>query len=73
MPYTTADEVKVDRRRRLLNQRAFRDHFVECSCERGCLVCAYTGLVSKGQARLSRFAPGDGHVQAALGSYPPAL
>jgi hypothetical protein len=48
---TLAIEVEEDRERRLANQRRFRDHFVRCRCERGCLVCAYTGLVSKGHAR----------------------
>lgn len=43
------DELKVDRDRRLLNQRAFPDCFIRCSCEKGCLVCAYTGLVSKAE------------------------
>jgi hypothetical protein len=47
---TTIAEVKDDRRRRLINQRLFRHHFVRCSCDRGCLVCAYTRLVSKGHA-----------------------
>jgi hypothetical protein len=46
-----AAEMRDDRVRRLINQRTFRDCFVKCSCERGCAVCAYTGLVSKGQAR----------------------
>jgi hypothetical protein len=44
-------EMRSDRVRRLINQRTFRDSFVECPCNRGCAVCAYTGLVSKGQAR----------------------
>jgi hypothetical protein len=46
-----ADDVRDDRFRRLVNQRAFRDYFVHCLCERGCAVCAYTGLVSKGEAK----------------------
>jgi hypothetical protein len=46
-----ATEVKEDHRRRLANQRRFRYHFVKCLCERGCPVCAYTGLVSKGHAK----------------------
>jgi hypothetical protein len=46
-----AAEMRDDRVRRLINQRTFRDCFVKCLCERGCAVCAYTGLVSKGQAR----------------------
>jgi hypothetical protein len=45
------DDMRNDRVRRLVNQRAFRDYFVYCSCERGCPVCAYTGLVSKGEAK----------------------
>jgi hypothetical protein len=48
---TFAVEVEEDRVRRLANQRRFRHHFVKCRCERGCLICAYTGLVSKGHAR----------------------
>ena len=46
-----AAEIEDDHRRRLVNQLRFRHHFVECLCERGCLVCAYTGLVSKGHAK----------------------
>jgi hypothetical protein len=46
-----ADEVQRDRKRRLANQRAFPLCFVKCSCEQGCPVCAYTGLVSWGQAK----------------------
>jgi hypothetical protein len=46
-----AAEMKDDRVRRLVNQRAYKDCFVNCPCESGCAVCAYTGLVSKGQAR----------------------
>ena len=45
------DDIGADRVRRLINQLAFRDYFVHCLCERGCAVCAYTGLVSKGQAK----------------------
>ena len=51
---TIATEVNEDRRRRLVNQRLFRHYFVKCSCERGCLVCAYTGLISKGHAKHTR-------------------
>jgi hypothetical protein len=42
-----------EQQRRLTLQRAFPLYFVDCSCERGCVVCAYTGLVSKatGQQR----------------------
>jgi hypothetical protein len=40
-----------DRERRLLNQRAFPDHFVRCSCRSGCPVCAHTSFVSKAEAR----------------------
>jgi hypothetical protein len=46
-----AIEVEEDRRRRLANQSRFRHYFVKCACEQGCLVCAYTGLVSKGHAK----------------------
>jgi hypothetical protein len=46
-----AEDVRDDRFRRLVNQRAFRHYFVDCLCERGCAVCAYTGLVSKGEAK----------------------
>jgi hypothetical protein len=48
---TPVDELRRDRKRRLLNQRAFPLSFVSCSCERGCLVCAYTGLVSRAEAK----------------------
>jgi hypothetical protein len=48
---TLTTDLKEDRRRRLDNQRQFRLYFVKCPCERGCLVCAYTGLVSKGHAK----------------------
>jgi hypothetical protein len=44
-------DVHEDRQRRLVNQRRFRHLFVKCPCDRGCAVCAYTGLVSKGHAR----------------------
>ena len=44
---------KEDRRRRLVNQRLFPRYFVRCSCERGCVVCAFTGLVSLGHTRRS--------------------
>ena len=46
-------DVIEDRDRRLVNQRQFRHLFVRCDCERGCAVCAYTGLVSKGHAKTS--------------------
>jgi anti-anti-sigma factor len=46
-----APDVTDDRQHRLANQRSFRPYFVECSCERGCPVCAYTQLVTKGQAK----------------------
>ena len=49
--WTIATEVNKDRRHRLVNQRLFRHYFVKCSCELGCSVCAYTGLVSKGHAK----------------------
>jgi hypothetical protein len=48
---TITTDVKADHQRRLINQRRFRHYFVKCPCERGCLVCAYTGLVSKGHAK----------------------
>ena len=43
--------VREERRRRLANQRLFRQCYVKCSCERGCYVCAYTGLVTKAHAK----------------------
>jgi hypothetical protein len=46
-----ATEVDEDRRRRLANQRLFPTYFVKCACERGCYVCAHTGLVTKGHAK----------------------
>ena len=46
-------DVIEDHARRLVNQRQFRHLFVKCDCERGCAVCAYTGLVSKGHAKTS--------------------
>ena len=49
MTFTT--DVKADHERRLINQRRFRPYFVKCPCKRGCPVCAYTGLVSKGHAK----------------------
>jgi hypothetical protein len=48
---TAVDELTRDRERRLLNQSAFPRSFVSCSCERGCLVCAHTGLVSRAEAK----------------------
>ena len=45
-----ATEIGEDRQRRLVNQRRFPQHFVNCYCETGCVTCAYTGLVSKGHA-----------------------
>jgi hypothetical protein len=47
---TIPPEVTEDRRRRLANQRMYRHCYVRCSCERGCYVCAYTGLVTKAHA-----------------------
>ena len=47
---TFIDDLRHDRERRLLNQSAFPRSFVSCSCERGCLLCAYTGLVSRAEA-----------------------
>ena len=46
-----AAEVERDRQRRLLNQRSFPGSFVTCPCEGGCLLCAYTGLISKAEAK----------------------
>jgi hypothetical protein len=48
---TPVDELTLDRERRLLNQSAFPRSFVSCSCERGCLLCAHTGLVSRAEAK----------------------
>jgi len=48
---SAAAEVERDRQRRLLNQRSFPSSFVMCPCERGCLLCAYTGLISKAEAK----------------------
>jgi hypothetical protein len=47
----TVTELTRDHERRLLNQRAFPSYFVNCSCERGCPVCAYTGLVSRAERK----------------------
>jgi hypothetical protein len=47
-------EVNEDRLRRLANQRLFPHYYVKCSCEQGCLECAYTGLVSKGHPKHTR-------------------
>jgi hypothetical protein len=44
-------EVNEERSRRLANQRQFPYFYVKCSCERGCYVCAYTGLVTKAHAK----------------------
>ena len=43
---TVPSEFHEERRRRLANQRLFRRYYVDCSCERGCYICAYTGLVT---------------------------
>jgi hypothetical protein len=48
---TPVDELTRDRERRLLNQSEFPRSFVSCSCERGCLLCAYTCLVSRAEAK----------------------
>jgi hypothetical protein len=50
---TPIDELTRDRERRLLNQSAFPRSFVSCSCERGCLLCAHTGLISRAEAKQS--------------------
>ena len=47
----TTDQTRRDRQRRLLNQHAYGRYFVGCSCQQGCLVCAYTGLVSRAEAK----------------------
>jgi len=44
-------DLSRDRERRLLNQRAYPRSFVDCSCRQGCVVCAYTGLVSMAEAK----------------------
>jgi hypothetical protein len=44
-------ELRRDRDRRLLNQRAFPKYFVRCSCSSGCAVCAHTMFVSKAEAK----------------------
>jgi hypothetical protein len=44
-------EVENEHRRRLANQRLFRSYYVNCPCEGGCSICAYTGLVTKGHAK----------------------
>jgi hypothetical protein len=46
-----ASELSSDRTRRLLVQQTFPTFFVSCPCQRGCLVCAYTGLISKAEAK----------------------
>jgi hypothetical protein len=46
-------ELRRDRERRLHNQRAFPLSFVTCACERGCLLCAHTGLVSRAESKLT--------------------
>jgi hypothetical protein len=51
---TIPTEVTEEYRRRLANQRRFRHFYVRCSCERGCYVCAYTGLITKGHAKRTR-------------------
>jgi hypothetical protein len=48
---TIPTEVNEERGRRLANQRQLRHYYVKCSCERGCYICAYTGLVTKGHAK----------------------
>jgi hypothetical protein len=44
-------EIHEERRRRIANQRLFRRYYVNCSCQGGCSICAYTGLVTKGHAK----------------------
>jgi hypothetical protein len=48
---TVTADLREDHLRRLVNQRRFPRYFVKCPCRRGCLVCAYTDLVSKGHAK----------------------
>lgn len=48
---TIPTELNAERRRRLANQREFPHFYVKCSCEHGCSVCAYTGLVTKAHAK----------------------
>jgi hypothetical protein len=48
---TIPTDVNEEYRRRLANQRLFRHFYVKCACERGCYVCAYTGLITKGHAK----------------------
>jgi hypothetical protein len=45
------DEVGRDRELRLVNQSAFPLSFVDCECAGGCLLCAYTGLVSRAERK----------------------
>jgi hypothetical protein len=52
-------EVDLDRSRRLANQRLFPRYYVECACEAGCHVCAYTGLVTKCHAKHAPPASGE--------------
>jgi hypothetical protein len=47
----TIAELQQDRERRLRNQRVYPFSFVSCSCQRGCAVCAYTGLISRAEAK----------------------
>jgi hypothetical protein len=48
---TIATELNDERSRRLVNQRQLPHCYVKCSCERGCSVCAHTGLVTKAHAK----------------------
>jgi hypothetical protein len=56
---TIPSEVHDEHRRRLANQRLFRRYYVSCSCEGGCNVCAYTGLVTKGHAQHTSTTSGE--------------
>ena len=48
---TIPSEVGAERGRRLANQRVFRRYYIDCWCEAGCNICAYTGLITKGHAK----------------------
>ena len=54
----TSDEVRRERKRRLLNQRAFRPDFVDCSCGQGCPVDPPHRLV--GRARFCMGSSSEG-------------
>ncbi len=64
-------EINSEHHRRLANQRLFRHYYVKCSCERGCYVCAYAGLVTKGHAKEGH--PSQTRRRGAFAGTPPAL